>query len=356
MSVQTSYSTNTAVAYNGQLADLNPKEVVSKLAQVSAISPGVVVSRGTADNQCKAGAVATSATKTTGAAPFTMTAGMTVVVDVDNAGDATATWDAAAGYVDDTTTYPVTDQDGLNVTIAFNGGATQTVTFSGAHTTALQIAASINAQISGGYATVTGGQVRVVSDQKGTGSSVVAGAGTSGITWDTAVAGTGDVANIAAVTAAEVKTVIEADTTATCTVNAAGTVTISSPTTGTTSELDFDATSTALTALGLSAEVLTGTAASTPVGLALRYIATEGTGTSNAISYAVGEALPVLRDGYAFITLAGTGVPGASLYMTNATGAVGIGTAGAGQTQLTNWTLESTVSTTGTIGLVRVRQ
>jgi len=206
------------------------------------------------------GVAATAATKTGAVGTYAMSAGDTVVVDVDDAGDATATFDAAAGYVEDTTGYPVADQDGLTITLKIDNGATQTVTFSGATTTVAGIIDQINAQIYGGYATENGGQLRIVSDKLGTGSSVEITGGTHGLTFGAATAGTGDVVDIRAVTATEVKTVIEADTTATVTVNADGSFTISSPTTGAASELDFTG-GTGLTALGLSVETIVGTAA-----------------------------------------------------------------------------------------------
>jgi len=55
MAVQTSYSIYTNRAYVGQLADLQNHEIVSKLAETSAIPFGVVVSRGTEDDQCVIG-------------------------------------------------------------------------------------------------------------------------------------------------------------------------------------------------------------------------------------------------------------------------------------------------------------
>lgn len=103
-----------------------------------------------------------------------------------------------AASVTDTTSYAVSDQDGLTVTInvihaertSLNLGA-QTVTFPASTTTALQVAAAINDQVKQVSATVTGGQVVVTTDEVGSEVTIVAGAGTSGITWDTPVAGTG---------------------------------------------------------------------------------------------------------------------------------------------------------------------
>lgn len=360
-SVQTSYTVDPAIGFEGGLLDLNPREIVSKLVETTTIPAGRVVSRGTDDDQAKLGAAATSAAVTaTEAATYLMTAGMTLVVDVDNAGDATATWDAAAATITDTTTYAVTDQDGLTSIVTLTGGpfsgVAQTVTFSGATTTAASVAAQMNAGLAGCSVAVVGGQVKITHDSKGTGMAIAVAAGTGGLTWDTPVAGTGDVVDIAAVTAAEIKTVIEADTTATVALTTSA-FTISSPTTGITSELDIDGTSTALTVLGLTAAVTTGAAASSPLGLSVRDIgiAGVGAGSTNAVSYEDTDVVPVLRDGYAYAAIAGTGAPGASLYFTNATGALGIGTASTGQTQLSTWSLESTIATTGDIGKIRVR-
>ena len=212
-----------------------------------------------------------AASKVTGVGPFAMAAGNTVIVDVDNVGAATATFDAAAGYQDDTTTYAVADQDGNYIDITIDGGTAQRITFSGVTTSLQSIINQINSALIGGSAEDNGStQLRVKSDTRGTGSSVSISAGTSGLTFAAAVAGTGDVADISAVTAAEVKTVIEADTTATVMANSDGTATILSPTVGSSSELDFQS-STGLTALGLSVETLVGSAATDGCSITLAY-------------------------------------------------------------------------------------
>lgn len=207
---------------------------------------------------------ATAAFKVGAAEPYSLTPGTTFTLDVDNVGGAVVTFDAAAGYQQDTTVYPVADQDGLSVIISIDG-ASQTVTFSGATTTAAGVINQMNAQLVGAYAVDNAGHVRVVSDTKGTASTVLRTGGTSALTWAAAVAGTGDVADITAVTALEVEARIEADTTAEVTVNGDGTYTIYSPTTGPTSELDFTA-GAALTALGLLVETIVGTTGTTTNG------------------------------------------------------------------------------------------
>lgn len=99
-----------------------------------------------------------------------------------------------AGSITDTTTYAVTDQDGLTSIVTVDGGAAQTVTFAGATTTALQVAAQMNDQLTGCSVVVTGGQVVITSDSTGLTSSVAVAAGTGDLTWGTAVAGTGQTA------------------------------------------------------------------------------------------------------------------------------------------------------------------
>jgi len=229
---------------------------ISKVVVGAAVAKGDLVMANAVGKAITAALNATAASKVGGAETYDLVAGDTVVLDVDNVGNATATFDAAAGTITDTTSYAVADQDGLTSIITIDGGDAQTITFAGATTTALQIAAQINDQLVGGSAVVSGGQVVVSSDKQGTDSSVAAAAGTGNLTWAAAVAGTGDVADINAVTAAEVKTVVEADTTATVSVSA-GVFTISSPTTGVDSELEF-VSGDAITPLGLSVEVIDG--------------------------------------------------------------------------------------------------
>lgn len=195
-----------------------------------------------------------AALKSTNDGPFNLTPGATLILDVNNVGNATATWDAASATITDTTVYPVADQDGLTMTVTLTGGLydgeLQTVTFSGATTTAAGVAAQMNAQLKGCSVSVVGGQVVITHDGAGTGMTIATGAGTGGLTWAAAVAGTGDVADIDAVTATEIKTVIEADTTAT--VEVVGDAAVIKA----TEELDVIG-GTSLTALGLIVETIT---------------------------------------------------------------------------------------------------
>jgi phage tail sheath protein FI len=215
-------------------------------------------------NLITAGAGATSAEKTGSAETYNMSPGMTVVLDVDNVGPATITWDAARA-VRAGSGLSITDINGETIVLAFDGGDQQTVTFTATHVGDPDgAAAEINEQIVGGAAIVNAGEIDLYSDTYGTDSSVQVVSGTAltelGHTAGTTTEATSDVANIDTVTALEVEDRVENDSTAEVTVNADGTFTISSPSTGTSSELDFQS-GTALTVLGLSVEVINGTAA-----------------------------------------------------------------------------------------------
>ena len=100
-----------------------------------------------------------------------------------------------AASITDTTSYPVTDQDGLTSVITITGDSdntgAQTVTFSGATTTAAGVAAQMNTQLTGCSVAVVGGQVVITTDKTGSTVAIAAAAGTGGLTWDTPVAGTG---------------------------------------------------------------------------------------------------------------------------------------------------------------------
>lgn len=231
---------------------------VCKVLSGAAVAQGELVMSDAAGKGVVAAPVASSATKAGAVGTYDLVAGTTIVVDVDNAGDATVTWDAAAGTCTDSTTYPVADQAGLTEKVTIDGGAEQTVTFSGVHTAAATIEASMNAQLLGCSVAVLSTHVVITSDTQGTGSTVSIGTGTCGLTWGTPAAGTGDVHNIDAVTPTEVKTRIEADSTANVNLVGSG-FEIVSPTTGASSELDFKS-GTALTPLGLSVEVKVGQA------------------------------------------------------------------------------------------------
>lgn len=181
------------------------------------IAEGTIVARDSVTGKFVLFIPGGQASKSTVDGPFNLDPGDTMVISTNAGANETVTFDAAQATITDTTTYPVADQDGLTSIITITGGeydsVAQTVTFAGATTTAASIAAQMNAQLQGVQVDLNGGQVEITTDGAGTGFDLAAAAGTGGLTWGASTAGTGDVADINAVTAAEVKTVTEADTT-----------------------------------------------------------------------------------------------------------------------------------------------
>lgn len=89
------------------------------------------------------------ATKVGGDGPYALTAGWDVVLDTDDIGNKTATFDAAAGTQECTTYFPVSDLDGLKVNVSHDGGANEEVTFATPCTTDAHVRAQIAAQTTG---------------------------------------------------------------------------------------------------------------------------------------------------------------------------------------------------------------
>lgn len=218
------------------------------------------------------GATAPSSGSSLGAnvGPWDLTPGDTLVITIDGGGPATATFDAAAASRQSgAENFAISNNQTLTVSI--DGGPVQTIAFltgefvSIGAATAEEVAAVVNAKITGATATVTGGGTRVTitSDRRGTGSGVnVTGGTANGVLGFTTgnIAGTGDVSNIEAVTFSEAKTLIEADV-AGCTVtNVGGALRISSNTTGGSSSVLVGASSTADDEFGLDNATHTGSA------------------------------------------------------------------------------------------------
>lgn len=252
------------------------------------------------------------ATKACSAFPVALVDGDTFVMDVDNVGDATTTFNAASGYVEDTTTtYPCADQAGLTVIIAVDGGSNQTCTFSGVTTSLASIMAQMNAAFEGVQVVDNGStQPKIISDTEGTGSTISnpTGTGLFVTNSDAPVDGTGDAVNADLVTAAEFETLVEGDTTAT--VSVSGLIpTIESPTVGSTSELDFKS-GTILAKVGLSVEVITAPAAGDLAPTNFKGVAIADTSlesTSNAYGeYVDKDSVPVMKKGRIWVVSADT--------------------------------------------------
>lgn len=202
------------------------------------------------------GGTAGSVTDTT-TYPVAAQATKTEKVTVDGGAEQTVTFTTAIqrGYQISSNSFDVSDQTGLTLEIKVNGGGAQTVTL-GTCTTAAHAVAFINAQlagatavavsttnvaimsdlsgptsaieVSGGTASgltwatkttkntvegvasqlaaqlegvkvaVVAGHIKLTSDSESASSSVAIGTGTTDLTWDTAVAGTGQSGSVAA--------------------------------------------------------------------------------------------------------------------------------------------------------------
>jgi hypothetical protein len=211
------------------------------------------------------GSVTTGNTET-----FRLDPGDTLVFDVDGGGNETATFDAAQAAVTGSGAAVGGFVGGETLTLEIdNDGITQTITMQAGDNTVALVAARINAEIEGGYCTVTGGQLKVWSDRYGTGSKVEIIGGTGRAAMGLAVgsaSGTGDVSDIRAVTATEIQTVVVADC-ASLSISevtiSGGAVTFSTPTIGVAGSIECDATSTADDAAkcNLSNVLVNGTAA-----------------------------------------------------------------------------------------------
>jgi hypothetical protein len=193
---------------------------------------------------------------------FEFSPGDTLVVSIDGGVADTATFDAARASVTagNSPTYALSDS--MTLLVKIDGGTEQTITFLTAEfvsigaATAEEVAAVINAKLSGGYADLDGGKPRISSDVQGTDSAVQVTGGTSNTALGfstTQVDGTGDVADISMVTVAEIKTVVENDVSDVVVSNVSDKVklTASGNPAGPTSSVQVDASSTADTKIGV---------------------------------------------------------------------------------------------------------
>ena len=151
--------------------------------------------------------------------PWWLEPGQTLLLEIDNGGGDTVTFAAAPGSVtSNNLNAGIADQIGLTLTVNCHPYPAQLVTFVGAVTTAALAAAEMNEQLVGCHVDVVAGpEISIISDIPGTAGDVTITAGTSAIAWDAAVGGTGDLANIHAVTALEVAAMVLVDTAAAAT-------------------------------------------------------------------------------------------------------------------------------------------
>lgn len=254
-------SENSDMAYEAQMAfDEGVSELITiRQAHYSDVTDPDSFTGGVAASIARtAGVGETAASATSPAGPFHLQPGDAVVLDVDNGGNATATFDAAPASIIDNTTYPVADQDGENILIQVGSAPAQEVIFSGLTTSRDSVLDQLNAGLNGVKVVPNGSQLEVITDLKGTSAAIAIVGGSAALTWAAPTAGSGDVADIDNVSAGEVKTAVEADTDALVTVHSDGSYTIASPTLGAASELEV-VSGSAVTALGLTVGVLSGT-------------------------------------------------------------------------------------------------
>jgi phage tail sheath protein FI len=191
----------------------------------------------------------------------------TLIVNVDAGGNVTATFNVTAAIATGTNTETFALTDGWTLQFQVNGGTLQTVTFNTAEfvsiaaATALEVAAVINAEATGVQASVSAGAVRITSDRLGTGASLTGFAGTAAATlgFSASASGTGDAVDSAAVTVAELKTLIEGDIPGLTISSVSGAVKITSNTTGPSSSIAVAASSTMDTKLGIDNATHSGT-------------------------------------------------------------------------------------------------
>ena len=204
------------------------------------------------------------------AGPWTLANGDTIVVAFNAGGDQTFAVSATAAAVECANADTYALSDGQMITVKIDAEATaQSIAFLTAEfvsigaATAEEVAAVINAKIVGATATVTstGTKVTITSDTKGTNSHVEVTGGTanSALGFSTSeVDGTGNVADVSAVTAAEWVTIMTAITNGTVE-DYNDALLFTSTTTGGSGTVQIKASSTADDEMGFDNAVHTGT-------------------------------------------------------------------------------------------------
>ena len=202
-------------------------------------------------------AVASAGAVTSGnIGPFNLEPGQTLIVhcDEDGAGPDTVTFDAARATTAGGAP-AIAAMNGKTVIFNVDNGETQTVTFTAAAVDVPTTLAELNGQsVNCSWIDDGGGNMDAFSDLYGTDSEFDITGGTALVEIGHAIGtdnGTGDCADIDAVTFAEAKIVIEADvinpaTGVTVTAEVSGAITVTSDTTGAGSSVQMEVASTAV--------------------------------------------------------------------------------------------------------------
>ena len=207
--------------------------------------------------------------RSTGSAgfPVRLEPGQTLVASVNGAGDQTLTFTATPAQVQNAAgTYAAVTAG--HQLVAVVNGVRRTATFDGTEASAVAFYEAIAAQLIGCRIEIGGVTLRIRTDLMGTGASITIDPSTSpdvlaslGFTSGQTATGTGNVANIDAVTGTEFQTLATAAfPTATAGIDLAGHPYLESNTTGTASTVQVKVASTAV-GLGFDTTVHAGSAA-----------------------------------------------------------------------------------------------
>ena len=226
-------------------------------------------------NLLNSGSAATAAAVTsTEVQPFNLRFEGTKTLDIitDLGGPTTATVTAAEASITAGAAETYNLSGGETLTFKVDRGPEQTVTFVGGDiavggaATAAELALRLNLDGIGIVAEDSAGSLKISSDKQGTSSYIQITGGTANaiLTFATTeVQGTGNVADVSAVTGAEIEAIVEAAVAdANVVVNGTGSLTFQTALTGSTKTFQIAATSGLDTALGLDNLVHTGTDAS----------------------------------------------------------------------------------------------
>lgn len=224
-----------------------------------------------------------SAASITGSAfPLALSPADIILISVSGGGDATATFDAAAaGTTGGGGPYDLDGNEALTITL--DDRAAQSYTFIDSDSagatlsdiTDAEVVNVINREFVGVRAYLVGGAVYVETEKRGTDATILVGGAARAVLGFNAAeqSGTGDVANIDAVTAAEAKAVIEADVAGVVVDATAASLTIATVATGVAATLEPKSGTAA--GFGLAESLVTGSddAAVDVLTIAERYAA-----------------------------------------------------------------------------------
>lgn len=207
------------------------------------------------------------------AAPYALAHNDSVAIEVDGNAAVTATFTGTASTSTTSASAPFVLANGQSLTVQIDGGATQTIIFLTADfvsigaATPSEVAAKINSSLVGAAATPGVGNVVLRSDTKGTASLVNVTGGTAAVAlgFGAPAAGTGNVANLDAVTLAEVIAIVGAIAGLSVveqSPSGSGIPDLVSDTTGVSSSLEITASVGVQTAVGWVSGPVSGTAGS----------------------------------------------------------------------------------------------